>query len=60
YILGEGFSIADVVVSEVTSMTQRLSVGGPGPNLAAYFERLAARPARERAVARIAAAATPA
>jgi glutathione S-transferase len=57
YILGESFSIADVVVSEVTSMTQRLSVGEPGPNLVAYFERVAARPARERAVAKIAAAA---
>jgi glutathione S-transferase len=57
YILGESFSIADVVVSEVTSMTQRLSVGEPGPNLVAYFERLAARPARERAVAKIAAGA---
>jgi glutathione S-transferase len=56
YILGEGFSIADVVVSEVTFMTQRIGVGEPGPNLVAYFERLAERPARERAVAKIAAA----
>jgi glutathione S-transferase len=56
YILGESFSVADIVVSEVTFMTQRLGVGEPGPNLVAYFERLAARPARERAVAKIAAA----
>jgi glutathione S-transferase len=56
YILGESFSVADVVVSEVTKMTGRLEVGEPGPNLLAYFERVAARPARERAVARIDAA----
>jgi glutathione S-transferase len=53
YILGESFSVADVVVSEVTRMTGRLEVGEPGPNLLAYFERVAERPARERAVARI-------
>jgi glutathione S-transferase len=56
YILGASFSVADIVVSEVTFMTQRLEVGEPGPNLVAYFERVAARPARERAVAKIAAA----
>jgi glutathione S-transferase len=56
YILGGSFSIADIVVSEVTLMTRRLSVGDPGPNLTAYFERVAARPARERAAAKIAAA----
>jgi glutathione S-transferase len=60
HILGESFSVADIVVSEVTRMTGRLEVGEPGPNLAAYFERVAARPARERAVARIDAAGTPA
>jgi glutathione S-transferase len=60
YILGGSFSIADVVVSEVTKMTGRLGVGEPGPNLAAYFERLAERPARQRAVAKIAAAGDPA
>jgi glutathione S-transferase len=60
YILGESFSIADVVVSEVTFLTQRLGIGEPGPNLVAYFERLAARPARQRAVAKIAAAGEPA
>jgi glutathione S-transferase len=59
YILGESFSVADIVVSEVTSMTRRLEVGEPGPNLLAYFERVGARPARERAVAKIAAAAKP-
>jgi glutathione S-transferase len=59
YILGESFSVADIVVSEVTQMTKRLEVGEPGPNLLAYFERVGARPARERAVARIAAAAEP-
>jgi glutathione S-transferase len=56
YILGASFSVADIVVSEVTYMTERLGVGEPGPNLVAYFERLAARPARQRAVAKIAAA----
>jgi glutathione S-transferase len=35
YILGESFSIADVVVSEVTFMTKRLGVGEPGANLVA-------------------------
>lgn len=34
-------------------MTRRLEVGEPGPNLAAYFERVGARPARARAVAKI-------
>jgi glutathione S-transferase len=53
YILGSSFSVADIVVSEVTFMTQRLEVGEPGPNLIAYFERLASRPARQRAVAAI-------
>jgi glutathione S-transferase len=56
HILGESFSVADVVVSEVTKMTGRLEVGEPGRNLLAYFERVATRPARERAVARIDAA----
>jgi glutathione S-transferase len=58
YILGESFSVADIVVSEVTRMTGRLEVGepGPGPNLLAYFDRLGERPARERAVTKIAAA----
>jgi glutathione S-transferase len=56
FILGESFSVADIVVSEVTRMTGRLEVGEPGPNLVAYFERVAARPARARAVARIDAA----
>ena len=53
YILGASFSVADIVVSEVTLMTKRLEVGEPGPNLLAYFDRVAARPARERAMARI-------
>jgi glutathione S-transferase len=56
HILGESFSVADIVVSEVTKMTGRLGVGEPGPNLLAYFERVAARPARDRAVTRIDAA----
>ena len=60
YILGESFSVADIVVSEVTRMTGRLEVGEPGPNLLAYFERVGDRPARERAVARIDAAGRPA
>jgi glutathione S-transferase len=59
HILGESFSVADIVISEVTKMTGRLEVGEPGPNLLAYFERVAARPARERAVARIDAAGKP-
>jgi glutathione S-transferase len=60
YILGESFSVADVVVSEVSRMTGRLEVAEPGPELLAYFERVGARPARERAVARIDAAGRPA
>jgi glutathione S-transferase len=60
HILGESFSVADIVVSEVTRMTGRLEVREPGPNLLAYFERVAARPARNRAVASIDAAAKPA
>jgi glutathione S-transferase len=59
HILGESFSVADIVVSEVTRMTGRLQVAEPGPNLLAYFERVAGRPARERAVARIDAAGRP-
>jgi glutathione S-transferase len=60
YILGESFSVADIVVSEVTRMTGRLEVGEPGPDLLAYFDRVGERPARERAVARIDAAGRPA
>jgi glutathione S-transferase len=60
HILGESFSVADIVVSEVARMTGRLGVAEPGPDLLAYFDRVAARPARERAVARIDAAGRPA
>jgi glutathione S-transferase len=60
YILGESFSVADIVVSEVTRLTGRIGVGEPGPNLRAYFERVGGRPARERAVSRIDAAGKPA
>lgn len=55
YILGERFSIADVVLGEVTRMTGRLGVAEPGANLTAWFDRLEQRPARQRAVAKIAA-----
>jgi glutathione S-transferase len=57
YILGERFSVADVVLGEVTGMTGRLGLGlaEPGPNLRAYLARLAERPARQRATAKIAA-----
>lgn len=55
YILGERFSVADVVLGEVTGMTGRLGLAEPGPNLRGYLARLAERPARQRATAKIAA-----
>jgi glutathione S-transferase len=53
HILGESFSVADVVVCEITRMPGSLEVGEPRARLLAYFGPVAARPARERAVARI-------
>jgi glutathione S-transferase len=55
YILGERFSVADVVLGEVSRMTGRLGVAEPGANLGAWFDRLEQRPARQRATAKIAA-----
>jgi glutathione S-transferase len=60
YILGDRFSVADVVLGEVTRMTGRLGIAEAGPNLGAWFDRLEGRPARRRATAKIAAAGPPA
>jgi glutathione S-transferase len=50
FILGDQFSAADFGISYVVSMGERLGQLGNHPSLAAYWERMQARPAFTRAV----------
>jgi glutathione S-transferase len=50
FLLPSGFSAADIVVGSVALWAQRMGCIEPLPNLMGYLERLAARPAYQRAV----------
>jgi glutathione S-transferase len=49
YLLGESFSVADIVAGEVVRVVGALGAAEPGPNAEAYVARLRRRPARRRA-----------
>jgi glutathione S-transferase len=49
YLVGDRFSVADIVVSEVIRITARLGATQPSGRIASYLERMASRPARQRA-----------
>ncbi len=53
YLVGERFTVADVLVGSTLAFTQRIGFGYELPaNLKSYLERLKQRPARQRAVER--------
>jgi glutathione S-transferase len=54
HLVGEGFSVADLIVSEVIRVSARLKVLEPEGGVADYLAAMEARPARQRAVARLA------
>jgi glutathione S-transferase len=49
YLLGESFSVADIVAGEVVRLVGALGAAELGPNAEAYVVRLRGRPARKRA-----------
>jgi glutathione S-transferase len=49
YLLGDEFTIADVIVGGVCFSARQYDVLPDAPNVAAYLERLDARPAKQRA-----------
>ena len=49
YLLGESFSVADIVAGEVVRLVGVLGAAELGPNAQAYVARLRERPARKRA-----------
>jgi glutathione S-transferase len=49
YLLGESFSVADIVAGEVVRLVGVLGAADLGPNAQAYVTRLRERPARKRA-----------
>ncbi len=49
YLVGERFSVADVIVGAVLAFGKRLELTEGMPRIEAYLDRLDARPARERA-----------
>jgi glutathione S-transferase len=51
YLVGDGFTVADVVMGSLASDIVGLGFADGLPAIAAYVERLEARPARARAVA---------
>jgi len=55
YLLGDTFSMADVIFGGTLRYMLRVNLLEPSPRIAAYGERLAARPALQRAEARNAA-----
>jgi len=55
YLLGDSFSMADVIFGGTVRYMLRFKMLDPTPTLAAYAERLGARPALQRADARNAA-----
>jgi glutathione S-transferase len=55
YVLGDRFSMADVIFGGTIRYMLRFKLLEPTPTFAAYAERLASRPAAQRADARNAA-----
>jgi glutathione S-transferase len=54
YLVGDGFTVADVLISSVLGFTRRTGTWEELPDaLQAYVERIEQRPARQRAVAAI-------
>ena len=51
YIIGDAFTIADVVVGGVLVTARRTELLPGSPNVNAYLERLDARPAKQQAYA---------
>ena len=51
YLVGERFSVADLVCGAVLIFAKGSGLTGELPNISAYLERLEARPARQRAIA---------
>jgi glutathione S-transferase len=51
YLVGERFSVADLVCGAVLIFARNTSLTDDMPNINAYLERLEARPARQRATA---------
>jgi glutathione S-transferase len=51
YLVGDRFTVADLTVSGVLAFARRLEVLKDSPALDAYLARIAARPARARALA---------
>jgi glutathione S-transferase len=49
YLVGDQFSVADILCSGVLAIARRLELLETLPQIAAYLERLDARPARQRA-----------
>jgi glutathione S-transferase len=54
YLVGDRFTVADVVVSEVVRIAGRIGVFESQGRMAEYLAAMKARPARERATARLA------
>ena len=53
YLVGSRFSVADIVAGGVLGVAVRVSAVEPSPTIAAYLESLAARPAWQRASAKL-------
>ena len=50
YLIAERFGVADVIVSTMLLFARRVGLLEDSPNVAAYLERIEARPARKRAL----------
>lgn len=50
YIMGDAFQAADIGITYIAQMAERLGELGPYPNLTAYLARNTARPAFQRAL----------
>ena len=53
YLVGTGFSVADIVAGGVLGVAVRVGAIEPSPTSAAYIESLAARPAWQRASSKL-------
>jgi glutathione S-transferase len=53
YLVGSGFTVADIVVGGVLGVAVRVGTIEPSPTITAYMESLAARPAWQRASSKL-------